>query len=99
VVAACGHVHNPAHAITEACWKVPEAAAAELTLAELLSERVDAQTETEDRDARDATAQHLADLDVLRELRDVEALADWLNSRPAAEALHDLIGTDPAAFI
>jgi hypothetical protein len=42
VVAACGHVHDPARAISEACWKVPEAAATELTLTELLSERLDA---------------------------------------------------------
>jgi hypothetical protein len=99
VVAACGYVHNPARAITEACWKVPEAAAAELTLAELLSERLDAQMETEDRDARDAAVQRQADLDVLRELREVDLLADWLYSRPAAEALNALIGTDPAAFL
>jgi hypothetical protein len=99
VVAACGHVHNPARAIAEACWKVPEAAAADLTLADLLSERLDAQAETEDRDARDAAAQRQADLDVLRELREVEMLADWLDSRPAAEALDTLIGTNPAAFL
>src|SRR4051812_25544051 len=79
--------------------RYPDAAATEVTLAELLGERLDAQIETEDRDAQDAAAQHLADLDVLRELRDVEALADLLNSRPAAEALHALIGTAPAAFI
>jgi transcription initiation factor IIE alpha subunit len=99
VVAACGYVRDPARAITEACWKVPDAAAAELTLTDLLAERLDAQIETEDRDAQDAAAQRLADLDVLRELRDVEALADLLNSPPAAEALHALIGGDPAAFI
>jgi len=99
VVAACGLVHDPARAITESCWKVPEAAATELTLAELLSERLEAQTETENRDARDAAAQHLADLDVLRELRSVEMLADWFDSRPAGEALGALIGTDPAAFL
>jgi hypothetical protein len=99
VVAACGYVHNPARAITEACWKVPDAAAAELTLADLLSERLDALTETLDRDARDAVAQHQADLEVLREVRDVDVLTDWLDSRPAAEALHALIGTDPAAFL
>src|SRR5947199_9235662 len=69
IVAACGHVHSPARAITEACWKVPEAAAAELTLAELLGERLDAQAETEDRDARDAVVQRQADVEVLRELR------------------------------
>ncbi|HEV7976540.1 hypothetical protein [Amycolatopsis sp.] len=97
VVAACGH--NPAHAITEACWKVPEAAAADLTLVELLSERLDAQAETLDRDARDASAQRQADLDVLRDLRSFQALPDWLDSEPAAEALHALIGTDPAAFL
>jgi transcription initiation factor IIE alpha subunit len=99
VVTACGHVRNPARAITEACWKVPDAAAAELTLADLLGERIDAQIATEDRDTQDAAAQRLADLDVLRELDDVEALADLLSCRPAAEALHALIGTDPAAFI
>jgi hypothetical protein len=99
VVAACGHVHNPARAITETCWKVPEAAAAELTLTELLGERLDSQTETADRDARHAAAQHLADLDVLRELGEVDGLTDWLDSRPAAEALHALIGTDPAGFL
>jgi transcription initiation factor IIE alpha subunit len=99
VVAACGFVHDPARAITESCWTVPEAAATELTLAELLSERLEAQTETEDRDARDAAAQRLADLDVLCELRSVEMLAGWFDSRPAAEALAALIGTDPAAFL
>jgi hypothetical protein len=98
VVAACGHVHDPARAIGEACWKVPEAAATELTLTELLSERLDAQAETVDRDARDAAAQHLADLDVLRELREADVLTDWLDSRRAAEALKALIGADPVAF-
>jgi hypothetical protein len=78
---------------------VPEAAATELILAELLSERLDALTETEDRDARNAAAQHLADLDLLRELRSVEILAGWLDNRPAAEALAALIGTDPAVFL
>jgi transcription initiation factor IIE alpha subunit len=99
VVAACGLIHDPARAVAESCWKVPEAAATEVTLAELLSERLDALTETEDRDARDAAAQRLADLEVLRELRSVEMLAGWLDSRPAAEALAALIGTDSAAFI
>jgi DNA-binding transcriptional ArsR family regulator len=99
VVAACGHVHNPARATTEACWKVPEAAATELTLGELLSERLDAQSETADRDARDVAARRQADLDVLRELGEVDVLTGWLDSRPAAEALRALIGTDPAAFL
>lgn len=100
VVAACGHVHDPARAVTEACWKVPEAAAAELTMAELLSERLDAQAESENwHTHHDAAAQRRADLDVLRDLHSFTALADWLDSEPAAEALRGMVGTDPAAFL
>jgi transcription initiation factor IIE alpha subunit len=99
VVAACGHVHDPTRGISEACWKVPEAAATELTLTELLSERLDARAETDDRGARDVAAQRLADLDVLRELREVDVLTDWVGSRRAAEALNALICTEPAAFL
>ncbi len=100
VVAACSHVHDPVRAVIEACWKVPEAAAAELTLAELLSERLEAQAETADWHAHhDAAAKRRADLEALQDLRSFTALADWLNSEPAAEALQTMIGTDPPAFL
>jgi transcription initiation factor IIE alpha subunit len=100
VVAACGHVHDPVRAITEACWKVPEAAAAELTLGELLSERLEAQAESEDWYAHhDVAARRRADIEVLQDLRSFTALADWLDSEPAAEALRLIIGTAPATFL
>jgi hypothetical protein len=41
----------------------------------------------------------LADLDVLRELREVDVLTDWLDSQRVGEALKALIGTDPVAFL
>lgn len=43
VVAACGLVRDPDRAVVEAVWAPPETAAAELTLAQLLAERVVAQ--------------------------------------------------------
>jgi hypothetical protein len=99
VVAACGLVRDPGRAVGEACWKVPEAAAAELTLAELLSERLDAQVQTEDNDAQRAIAQRRSDLEVLQELRSLGAMSDWLGSERAAEALKAIIGNDPAGFL
>jgi hypothetical protein len=99
VVAACGHVHDPARAISEACWKVPEAAATELILTELLGERLDARAETQDNDAQRIIAQRQADLDVLQELGTLDTLQDWLGSQPAAEALKAIIRNDPPAFL
>jgi len=99
VVAACGHVHNPGRAVTTACWKVPDTAATELTLVDLLGERLDARAETLNRAVRDAAAQRQADLDTLRDLTSFVALSDWLGSEPAGEALLALIGADPAAFL
>jgi hypothetical protein len=100
VVAACGHVHDPARVVIEACWKVPEAAAAELTLSELLSERLEAQAESEDWHARhDAAARRRADLDVMQDLRSFAGLADWLDSEHAAEAVRAVVGTDPTVFL
>jgi hypothetical protein len=45
VVAACGLVRDPARAVTEPVWLVAEPGTAEVTLAELLGERVRAQAE------------------------------------------------------
>jgi len=43
VVAACGLVREPARAVAELCWILPDPAAAEVGLAELLAERIAAQ--------------------------------------------------------
>ncbi|WP_018255968.1 replication-relaxation family protein [Salinispora mooreana] len=43
VVAACGLVRSPADAVTGTVWMLPAEAAAQVTLAELLAERVNAQ--------------------------------------------------------
>src|SRR5207248_2394843 len=45
VVTACGLVRDPARAVVEPCWMLPDAAAGELSLAEILAERLDAQVQ------------------------------------------------------
>lgn len=100
VVAACGHVRDPARAVTEPCWMLPEAAAAELTLAELLAERLDAQASSEAwHTHQNMVMRRRTDLDALESLHHFTGLADWLGSQPAAETVRMLIGTNPAAFL
>jgi DNA-binding transcriptional ArsR family regulator len=100
VVAACGLVRDPARAIVEPCWMLPEAAAAELTLTELLAERHEAQTVSEAWHLHHNTViRRREDLDELRDLCSFTGLADWLGNAHAAEALRALIGTDPSVFL
>nr|WP_275941261.1 replication-relaxation family protein [Planosporangium flavigriseum] len=100
VVAACGHVCDPARAIVEPCWMLHEAAAGELTLAEILTERLDAQAESEAwHTYQDTVVRRRADLDALGDLRSVSGLADWLGSECAAAAMRAVVGDDPAKFL
>lgn len=100
VVAACGLVRDPARAVVEPCWMLPETAAAELTLEESLVERVDALAASERwRHHQETVVRRRADIEALRDLRSFSALADWLDSKLAAEALQTLIGTDPTGFL
>jgi hypothetical protein len=100
VVAACGHVRTPAGAIVEPCWMLPEAAAGELTLAEILAERLDARADSEAWHAyQDTAVRRRADIDALDDLRSFNGLADWVGSEPAAAALRALVGANPAALL
>jgi DNA-binding transcriptional ArsR family regulator len=100
VVAACGLVREPARAVVEPCWVLPEAAAAELTLAEILAERVDALDASERwRRHQETVVCRRADIDALQDVCSFSALADWLGSKLAAEALQTLIGSEPSAFL
>ncbi|MFC0533317.1 replication-relaxation family protein [Phytohabitans kaempferiae] len=100
VVAACGLVRQPARAVIEPCWMLPEAAAAELTLAEIFAERVDALDASERWHRHQETVvRRRADIEALRDVQSFTALADWLGSGLAAEALKTLIGTEPSEFL
>ncbi|HZN74516.1 MAG TPA: replication-relaxation family protein [Micromonosporaceae bacterium] len=100
VVAACGLVRDPARAITEACWSQPDTAAAELTLAELLSERLDAQAASHAwRIEQDTVVRRRTAIDALGEVQRFPGLADRLGSQPAAEALQLLIADGAATFL
>ncbi len=99
VVAACGLVRQPARAITEPCWMLPETST-ELTLAELLAERLDAQAASQAWHAHHTTVfQRREDIEALRDLRSSDSLANQLGSERAAEVLRVLVGSDPAAFL
>jgi hypothetical protein len=79
VVAACRLVREPARAVFEPCWVLPEAAAAELTLAEILADRVDALAASETwRRHQETVVRRRADIDSLRDVCSFSALADWL---------------------
>ena len=101
MVAACGLVRDPARAVVEAVWLPPEEAAAELTLAELLAERVAVQARASQWRARRAAELAAADrLDALddagrRGVPDLTRLLD--GDAEAAQAL-DLLAGDPAGF-
>jgi hypothetical protein len=100
VVAACGLVREPGRAVVEPCWVLPEAAAAELTLTEILAERVDALVASEKwRRHQETVVRRRADIEALQDVQAFTALADWLGSKLAAEALQTLIGTEPSAFL
>jgi hypothetical protein len=100
VVAACGLVRDPAQAIVEPCWSPTEPGAAELTLAELLAERVEARAAS---DAwfveQDTVVRRRNALDTLRDVRNFGGLPTWLGSEPASEVLRFFIGSDPAVFL
>jgi|GEM_PF-1497017 len=98
VVAACGLVRDPATAVMQACWKLPDEAAAELSLAELLAERVSAQHRAEGWHV------HLAAEADRRE----KALLLWVlrrdnvleqHGQAAAEVYEHLVGGDGAGFL
>lgn len=101
VVAACGLVRDPGRAVTEPVWLLPEEAAAELTLTELLAERVSAQ-QTAQRwreqiriRQRDEARRDALD-DVARRGRD--ELARLLADPGAGEALA-VLAAGPARFL
>jgi hypothetical protein len=100
VVAACGHVRDPARAITEPCWMPPETAAAEATLAELLTDRAHAHALSQAwHTYQNTVLRRRDDINELRDKATFTHLADWLGSQPAAEVLPMLVGNDPAAFL
>jgi hypothetical protein len=100
VVAGCGLVRDPAGAVVEPCWTVTELGTAELTLAELLAERVRARTSSEAWFLeQDTVVRRRNALDTLREVGAFSSLGDWFGSEPAAELLRLLIGSDPAGFL
>lgn len=100
VTAACGHVRDPARAVTEPCWVLPDTSTAELTLAELLTERLDAQKTSQAwLYERDVVQQRKDNISALRAMAQFAGLDEWLGSPKAAEAITVLIGIDPAAFL
>lgn len=99
VVAACGLVRAPARAVTETCWSLPDTAA-ELSLAELLGERLDAQARSRAWEIeQDTVVRRREAIDALSGVQRFTGLADWLGSQPAAEALQFLISSGAAAFL
>lgn len=100
VVAACGLVLEPARAVTEACWMLSDVAASEVTLAEILTERLDAHAASQAwRQHQQDVVQRRADLDCLQDLQRSAGLADRLGSQRAVQALQTLVGTDPDGFL
>jgi hypothetical protein len=100
VIAACGLVRNPARAVVEPCWSLPDASVAELTLAELLAERLDAEQASQAwHYERDVLQRRLDDIAELEGLRDFHLLGYWFGSEHAAEALQLLVGADPVGFL
>jgi hypothetical protein len=100
VVAACGRVRDPGRAVVEQVWTLTEPGAADLTLAEVLTERLDAQAAS---DAwyleQDTVVRRRNMIETLQELQRFSSLPDWLGSEHAAEMLRVLLGADPAAFL
>lgn len=103
VVAVCGLVHDPARAVREPVWLLPDEAAAELTLAELLAERVMAQARAVAwRARRDAAEVRTLAEDALddagrRGLAELERLL--AGDTAAAEALHHLLDQRGSALL
>ena len=95
VVAACGLVRDPGRAVVEPVWAPPEQAAAELTLAQLLAERVAAQARaTAWRDAERARSAVEERLDALGAVvrQGEDELGRLLGDAGAGEALARLAG-------
>jgi hypothetical protein len=94
VVAACGLVRDPARAVGEPVWLLPDEAAAELTLTQLLTERVHAQAAAVTWQTRQAAAE-AAELraDALTQLshHSVDELTRLLGDPTAAGVLHHLL--------
>jgi hypothetical protein len=100
VVAACGYVRQPERAVAEPCWTPTEPGAAELTLAEVLAERVEAQAASAAWwFEQDTIVRRRDTLDALRSVASFTTLAHWLDSDRAAEALRHIIGAEPAVFL
>lgn len=98
VVAACGHVRDPARAVTELCWALSDTS--DLTLAELLAERREAKEASDSwLYERDVVQRRRDDIDPLRNVARFSMLVNWLGSERACEVLRALIGTDPAEFL
>jgi Replication-relaxation len=99
-VGACGLVRDPARAVTEPRWALPDTSIADLTFAEILAERAEAK---EASDAwlyeRDVVQRRRDDIGILRSITQFGALADWLGSDQDDEVLRAFIGIDPAAFL
>jgi hypothetical protein len=92
-------VRDPARAVAEPCWTVPDATAADLTLGELLTERLDAQTASEVWQVeQDTMVRRRRANDTLGEVLSFGALADWLGSEKAARAMKVIVA-DPAALL
>jgi hypothetical protein len=99
VVAACGHVREPGRAVAEPCWTLPDTTT-ELTLAEILTERLHAQHASQAwQDHYTAVIQRREDIDELSRLQAPDGLAHALGNARAAAVLRALIGADPAAFL
>jgi hypothetical protein len=100
VVAACGLLRDPARAVGGLCWMLPDPAAAELSLAELLAERVEAQARAAAVHARlDAQARRADHIQTLRQLVGRNDLDEQLGDPHAAEALRHLVGLDAGAWM
>jgi hypothetical protein len=100
VVAACGLVRDPGDAVAQVCWGLPDDSAADLTLAEILAERVAAKNASYAwLYERDVVQRRRDDIEALRSVAGAYALADWLGSERAAEVLRVLVGTDPVALM
>jgi hypothetical protein len=99
VIAACGLVRDPATAVTDAVWMLSEDAAADVTFAELLGERVAAQAVADRWYARiEAEAAEAARQSTLLDVAGDSELADLLGDPVAADVLTRLVGHDPDAF-
>ena len=103
LVAACGLVHAPARAVVELCWTLPDPGAAELTMAEILT---DCRRRLDESQAwhhtQNTVVRRRDDLDTLDDVlrRATPAgLGDWLGSEQAAAVLITVAGPDNAAFL